>query len=568
MKSGDLKFAAAVFVVVVAVFAINVRNEFLHYDDNEYIVKNAALAEGLTPRAVGWALTSVGYASNWHPLAWMSHALDVTAARTLGLDWRAKGSWDGSVARMRGSFAALVHGENILLHAVNAVLLWYLMMLALGEGKCSPGTAAFFALLWAVHPLRVEVVAWAAERKELLSVLFLLLTLVFWVGKRRGSAWFRALPGDWAALGCFACALLAKPVAVSLPAVLVAWDWIFERRSLREAVSRALPFAGLSLAVSYLTVLSQTEGFVGGRDWTWTTKVISAVEAPVVYLVQTVWPAGLSFDYPIPDWTSWPFFLAGTILLLAMAAACVWHLVRPNEWTGLAAFAVAWCYVGLVPMLGIVKVGFEPHNDRYTYWIGCGAAFCTCAAVGGLRRFWAGHARQLAAGGAAVLAVLAALSARQSLIWHDTVTLFADAVNRNHREMIAQGLGELLVLQGAEGGQRAEDFLRDTLTVKKSAAARAALALHLAAFKGEGGGDAVREARLLARYSIEDDPNCMWAFAALAHADRREERHASAYANMKKAVELGYRSQIRPVDLGEWKRRAENEGKEVKSVQE
>lgn len=554
MKSVDLKFAVAVFAVVCAVFAINVRNEFLHYDDNDYIVKNAHIAEGLTPRSAHWALLSRGYASNWHPLSWMSHALDVTVARTLGLDWRAAGGGrDGSVTQSRGAFAKFVHGENVVLHAVNAAVLWYLLTLAFGR----PRTAVFFALLWAIHPLRVEVVAWASERKELVSVLLMLLTMVFWL-KRREAASF----------GCFALALLAKPVAVSLPIALFTWDWLMMRRDARESAVCVLPFAGLSAAACWLTVVSQTAGFVGGRDWTWTTKVISAVEAPVVYLVQTVWPAGLSFDYPIPDWTSWPLFAAGAVLLLVMGAACVWHLIRPSRWSGLCAFAVAWCYVGLVPMLGIVKVGFEPHNDRYTYWIGCGAAFCACAAAVWLQRLWAKYARQLALCGALLLAVLSVLSIRQSLVWRDTVTLFDDAVRRNHREMIAQGLGELLVLQGAEGGRRAEDILRDTLTVKKSADARAALALHLAAFKGADGGDAVREARLLARYSIEDDPNCRWAYAALAHADRREGRHQVAYANMKKAVELGYESQVRPVKLDEWKRRAEAAAEEERHVQE
>ena len=581
-KKFGLIVGAAIFAIVTAVFAVNCRNEFIRYDDYDYIVINRHLESGLTPRSVKWAIRAAGYASNWHPLAWMSHAADISLAKALGINWHAPENKHGVVIDRWSAFPVLVHAENVLWHAANAVLLWWLMM-AVGRGG-APGTsrptgdavlAAGCALLWALHPLRVEVVAWAAERKELVSVFFMLLTLIAYAkgvgGSRSRTVVFSFL--------FFVLALLAKPVAVSLPAVLFAYELVFEGSSFRRAFRRTWPFMAASAVVCYLTMASQTIGLAGGRDWTWPTRIVCAVEAPAVYLWQTVWPFGLSPDYPIPTLAgSWPFFAGGVLLLLAMAAVCVWWLwrraARPEvaPYLGWGVFVIAWAYVGLLPMSGLVKVGYEPHNDRYTYWIGCGVAFGVFAVVRMLRPLWERERVLLGRCLAAVLVICAALSVRQSLLWKSTSSIFGHIINLTKSDFFAQGLSEDLIANGGRAKlKEAEEMLRDVLSARHSDYARAILAYFLAAYcdasvpagvldvKDVG---AFTEARLLAAYALEGtsaDAH-LYAYAAQAFADRREKKFRSAYENMKKAMDLGFKSQIIPVDLEEWKKEAEGAG--------
>lgn len=591
-KKFGLIVGAAIFAIVTAVFAVNCRNEFIRYDDYDYIVINKHLESGLTPRSVKWAFRAAGYASNWHPLTWMSHAADISLAKALGINWHAPENKHGVVIDRWSAFPVLVHAENVLWHAANAVLLWWLMMVMGRRFHRNRPTgdavvAAGCALLWALHPLRVEVVAWAAERKELVSVFFMLLTILAYargvVGRRSRTAEFSnsivPLPLFSTTSFCyvfslftFTFSLLAKPVAVSLPAVLIAYELVFEGSSFRRAFRRTWPFMAASAAVCHLTMASQTIGLAGGRDWTWMTRLVCAVEAPAVYLWQTVWPFGLSPDYPIPTLAeSWPFFAGGALLLLAMAAVCVWWLWRPNRWNALGCFVIAWAYVGFLPMSGLVKVGYEPHNDRYTYWIGCGVAFGVFAVARMLRPLWERERVILGRCLAAVLVVCAALSVRQSLLWKSTSSIFGHIINLTKSDFFAQGLSEDLIANGGRAKlKEAEEMLRDVLSARHSDYARAILAYFLAAYcdasvpagvldvKDVG---AFTEARLLAAYALEGtsaDAH-LYAYAALAFADHREKKFRSAYENMKKAMDLGFKSQIIPVDLEEWKKEGEKD---------
>ena len=584
-------WAAGVMAVTVAVFAVNVRNRLLRFDDLQYIVKNRAIADGLTPRSVWWSLTSAGYADNWHPLTWMSHALDNTLADGCALDWRvetddgsifgetqsAAGRWNiytarnGFVADMeKTGLARLVHGENVLLHGVNAALLFWLILLLLApeRGRVACGISAAFALLWALHPLRVEVVAWAAERKELLSVLFMLLTLIFYI---RPSEWWRSrIPFGDLSVVCFVLALMAKPVAVSLPAVILAYDWIVVRRSFREALSRIVPFAALAAVACYLTMISQTVAIDVGRGCPLFTRLLCVVEAPIVYLFQTLWPVGLAVDYPFPDKSSWPLLVLGALLLLAMAGVAGRWLFRPGRWTGLGCVAVAWLYVGLLPMIGVVGVGFEPHSDRYTYWIGCGASACAAVAVCWLRPRWWRFRRGLCGAAGLALVLLAALAVRQSLPWRDTISLFVDTARKTKGEKFVQGAFEMMEQRGGIELRRAEDFLRWNLADRGTARARAWLAMHLAVFTADDRArteEALAEAERLVGEALAEDPKEPFAHATLGYADYRRGRYRSAYAHMKKAMDLGYVSHVVLVDEDDWKAKAKAEEKGAADVQ-
>lgn len=592
--------AVGILLLTAATFAVTIRNGFLKYDDPDYIIDNQAIAQGLTPRAVYWSFKPTGYASNWHPLTWMSHALDNFLADGAGLDWRMRGKGSGRVVDVEcAPYARFIHAENVLLHAANALLLWGLMMVMffrLDDGRTDRAravilTTCVFALFWSLHPLRVEVVAWASERKELLSVFFMLLALVTYVwNEKHGSEFVNAeIPDDpdrafvvkslkfvsrhasVIVLALFCCAVLSKPVAVSLPAVLFAYDWMLGGRTFRDSLSRVVPFAAISVFVCYMTMISQTVALAAGAKVDALTHLICVVEAPVIYLRQTVWPFGLSVDYPFPDGTEWLTMGLGGLLLIGLVAIAV-AAVRSRvgridaadangaspSFLDFLAFSAVWTYVGLLPMIGIVRVGFEPHSDRYTYWIGCGAAVFAADAVIRLLPKIGRCGRAWFFGATALLIAFAVLSVRQCFVWYDTETLFADAVEKYHGEMFAQGLGEVLEERGGEDIAHAEDLLRRIMAIRKTPASRAALALHLSAFRADDP-EALKEARELAESAIREDADSKWAYAALGFADHHEGAAKSAFSNMKKAKDLGYVSRVVKVDLDEWELDASRE---------
>ena len=575
---------AALFAIVVAVYSASIANDFVRYDDFDYIVKNEALENGLTRQAAKWSFLNVGYAGNYHPLAWISHALDISLARGLGIDYRedAEHRDIGLVTKQDGAFPHLVHAVAVLLHGANAVLLWWLMMaFAVRKGDreiASPSVAllaAGCALFWALHPLRVEVVAWASERKELLSVMFMLLTLIAYERGEEGKSTVRLFSPPRI---FFLLALLAKPVAVSLPAVIFAWEWALRRRSFAEALRRVVPMAAMAAAFCVVTMIAQEDGLSGARELTVLQKVLSSVEAPVIYLMQTFWPVELSIDYALPDWSTWPLFAAGVVLLLAMAAAGGWFVwfraYRRQEprWLAWCVFAIAWGYVGLLPMLGVVKVGYEPHNDRYTYWIGCGAVFCLFVLLRRYVRFVEPHFRNVCIGTGAVLVVLSVLTFFQCRVWEDSESLFSRIVYKTWNEQFARILAEGIYFKDHSREAEAEEMLREVLARKHSPEARAALALQLATFgdgsytvTAEGEKLAFVEARLLAAYALEEEGKGHdWAYAALAFADYREGKYKEAADLMQKALDCGFKSGFLKVDVAEWRKKAaEQEAKKA-----
>ena len=575
--------AAAVFLVTLLVFSPARNYEFLRFDDMDYVLENPHLREGLTPRTVRWALTDVGYASNWHPLAWISHAADLSAARALGLSCELRNKATKTSGRFDSGFAKLSHVHNIVLHAVNAALLF--LLLAALAGRLASGVrgllaAGFFALLWALHPLRTEVVCWVSERKELLCVFFMLLTLLAYM-RGGGKRWTKELSDSVAhlfspplfyyaiSLFTFTFSLLAKPVAVSLPAVLAAWELTNGaeggRRRWRRTVLRVLPFVLLAAGTCVLTMFAQTEARVSGQTIPPDLRVVCALTAPAYYLQQTFWPFGLSIDYPVPTLSDVVPLSVGIVLLVGLVALCVWWWMRPNRWSGLGVLAVAWVYVGLVPMLGVVKVGVEPHSDRYTYWIGCGVAAVLALAAVRLRRTWRRCWRQVGYGCAGLLALLAVLSVCRASYWRNTQTLFADAVAKNHSDGIAQILALDIAQKFDEPSfARAEEMLRDVLAVNRSPAAEANLALILAIKKvsGEASVRTVAEIEFLCASALSANPKCEAAWAALALKDYRTGLYGRAVERMEKAFSLGYKPQIIEVDLEEWRKKAVREPKD------
>ena len=526
--TGHHRLAAAVlavFAVVALFYSPTGRYSLVNYDDHEYVVENAHLGNGLTADGVRWAFGACGYASNWHPLTWISMMLDVSAARRLGdvgehLGWMrdarlrvgdGKGEWtayDGHVGRV-------MHVHNLLLHAANAALLLLLAQMLLRR-MVADGTSAELAfcaslcLLWAAHPLRMEVVCWASERKELLCSFFMLLSLVFWV-RAGGGAWSRLT-----SILLLALALLSKPVAVTLPAVMLAADLIFGGRVRWWWL---LPSILLSGACCALTMVAQQTAMA---ETAWGLRVSMALKAPLVYLWQTVWPANLSFFYLLDGKVDWFGAVGGAVFLGLLAWVCARWLRRRERWAGMCSFGVAWCYVGLVPMLGLVKVGNQPHSDRYTYWTGCGLTVCLslllCPILRRLDAVWRTRAVKTLA---VVTAAYAAAGAQRMPVWSNPHRLMADGYVKSRAFVdVAERYSWVLYRLGDQPS--AESVLRES-TVKWPCAASFANLSFFLSMKGGATRYDMEEARHFAKRALDMDERCVKAYEALAEAATRED---------------------------------------------
>lgn len=377
---------------------------FVSYDDPGYVTENAHVLAGLSAEGLRWSLGTFRQ-GNWHPVTWWSHQLDV---ELFGLD------------------PAGHHRTSLALHLASAVLVFALLRRATGARWRSALAAGLFAL----HPLRVESVAWIAERKDVLSAALGLLALRLWVEGTRGAR--------IAATAAFALALGAKPMAVTLPCVLLLLDrWPLGReralgwaRLVREKAV-LFAFAAASCAV---TVAAQR---AGGAVQTLEAvpplrRVENAALAVVAYLRQTLWPSDLAVFYP----RSGPQPLAGVAAVLAIAGATAWaqrgRERRPWAWTGWL-----WFLGTLVPVIGLVQVGEQARADRYTYLPSIGLALAAAWALGEVAARRPALRGALVAASLLVLGALGAATHRQVHVWHDSRTLFEHALAATGDHVVA-----------------------------------------------------------------------------------------------------------------------------------
>jgi len=418
--------APALVALILLVYAAVAHYDFVAYDDPAYVTENPRVLAGLSWSGAAWAWTT-GYAANWHPLTWMSHMLDVTAF---------------------GARAGMHHLTNLLLHVAATLLLFAFLSRATG----APGRSAFAAGLFAVHPLHVESVAWIAERKDVLSTLFGMLALWAYAGYVRRPAVGRYL----AVAACFSASLLAKPMLVTLPFVLLLLDlWPFRRATpgggtpWPRLVLEKLPLFCLSAASSLATYLVQRQGgAVSSLDlYPLALRIENALVSYVAYIGKMVWPLRLSVMYPYPQ--AIPFWqAAGAALLLAGISFLAVLQARHRPWLPVGWF---WYLGTLVPVIGLVQVGIQSMADRYTYVPLVGLFIAVAWGVPDLleRR----RPRRLAMPAAAlcVIGVCAALARAQVGVWKDNVALWTHAteVTLNMSNHVAHNsLGIVLEKQG------------------------------------------------------------------------------------------------------------------------
>ena len=412
-----------------------VRNGFVVYDDNTYVTENRIVQNGLTWTGIQWAFTT-GHGSNWHPLTWLSHMMD---------------------CGLFGLNAGAHHAGNILLHTVNTVLL--LLLLFRLTGALWP--AAFVAALFAWHPLHVESVAWISERKDVLSTFFALLTLLAYVravagGRRPAAGTEKAAPASppsrftfhvsrfyALALVFFTLGLMAKPMLVTLPFVMLLLDyWPLERfkvqgsRPARDSSEfnvpglflEKWPFFLLVVISCTVTYLAQNHGeaVMALQQYSLPLRIANALISYERYLFNMVWPWHLAVFYPLPNHLTWIRAMAAVaVAVLGVVSWLGWRTHRQYPY-----LLVGWLwFLGtLVPVIGLVQVGSAAMADRYTYFPLVGIFIAVAFGARDLAGRFQVPKIAIAIAAALVLVTCLALTENQLGYWRDSESLFAHAV--------------------------------------------------------------------------------------------------------------------------------------------
>ena len=432
--------------------------DFVRFDDNKYVTSNRNVTSGITPHNVRWAFTS-GYASNWHPVTWLSHMLD---------------------CQVFGLHAGEQHTVNLLFHIVNTLLLF----LVLARMTKMFWASAFVAAVFGLHPLHVESVAWIAERKDVLSTFFWMLTMLAYALYAEKPGILRYI----VTLSLFAIGLMAKPMLVTLPFVLLLLDyWPLERMNLRAAprsenmhqatiirkplsnlVLEKIPFFVLAVLSSIVTFIVQSRtGAVQSVDVIGIrSRIGNAIVSYMAYIYKTFWPNKLAVLYPHPG-SSLPLSrIVICALLLVSITIAVIALSRRRKYLVTGWF---W-YIGtLVPVIGIIQVGVQAMADRYTYIPMTGLLIIVAWGVSDILASWKYSKKVLVTSSALVLIALSMKAAVQLEYWQDSETLFKhtlDVTSDNY--VMENNYAAFLAEQGK--AEQAIEHLEKSIEIKPNSA--------------------------------------------------------------------------------------------------
>ncbi|MFO1475379.1 MAG: tetratricopeptide repeat protein [Verrucomicrobiota bacterium] len=418
----DGSILAFLWLGIAFAFAPALRNGFVNFDDGQYVYENPLVARGLSSAGAAFTRT---HADNWHPVTTLSHLLDVS---------------------LYGMNPAGHHLSSIVIHGFAAALLY----LALRRLTGWRWTAAWIAAAFAWHPLRVESVAWISERKDVLSGVFLALTL--WAYGHWTDPARRAVKTGWytVSLGAFALGLMSKPTLVGLPLVLLLLDyWPLRRFSAavaRERFVEKIPFVLLSLADCAITLVVQRGALHAGESIPGAARFANIPAAIVDYLKSTAWPAGLAPFYPFPAGGHPASVIAASTFVVAAITAGAWLWRRRVPAAGVGW---GWFLIMLLPVIGILQAGFQARADRYTYLSQIGLFLAVAGAA------WQGAVaapflrRAAVAAGCVLLGIWLVMTRQQCGWWRDSETLWRRALACTVDNGMAEGsLGAALQRQG------------------------------------------------------------------------------------------------------------------------
>jgi len=509
------RWIAAVYLALAAsTIAVYwpVRNfEFVNFDDTKYVRDNPYVNSGFTRQGLAWAFTdSISY---WHPLTWLSHMLD---------------------CQLFGVNPGPHHLVNLFFHIANTVLLFTILW----KMTSACWRSAFVAAAFALHPLRAESVAWIVERKDVLSALFWMLTILVYLRylKRQGAASYLL------ALALFALALMAKPTVVTLPFVLLLLDyWPLERFStLSSAPSRKIfyrliiekiPFFVLS-AISFYVSSTSTQRLANAITTVsvpMTLRIANAIVSYVKYIVMHIWPGALSPFYPYPD--SIPLWqVIGALLLLSLLLVCIFRTIKTRPYFLVGSL---WFFGTLLPSIGLVQAGLWPAvADRFTYLSSIGVFLVVAWAFYDLLKNYRYKNLVGALSATAVLGAFAVTSHLQVGYWQNSNTLFEHALKVNKDNYVAHSsLAYVLCEQGKRDEAIAHYY--QSLSIKPSyATSHVNLGAALAA-KGQ-----IDEAEKHFTEAIRMDPRLAAAHSSLAKLYAQQDKLDLAVAYYGRALEL------------------------------
>jgi tetratricopeptide (TPR) repeat protein len=520
--------ATGISLLAVLVFHPILDHAWLNYDDDIYITANPELTQGLGPAGIAWAFTTF-HGANWFPVTWLSWMLDY---ELFGLD------------------PAGFHATNLVLHIAASLLLFFALVRLTGRD----GRSAFVAAVFAIHPLHVEAVAWASVRKDPLAAVFFTLAVLAYARPTRPRLVVVAV--------CLLLGLMAKPVLLTLPLVLLLLDeWPLGRlrRSddadrwdparIRQAVLEKVPLFAIVLAVGAVAVLAQERGGAVAElvHLPFPDRLANAVQSYGVYLHQAFWPAGLAVFYPYPQSDASLVSVTQTVGALSIVLAlCVTALIQLRRRPYLA---VGWFwFLGmLVPMIGLLQVGSQAHADRYTYLPLIGLAIAVAWGVTDLVGDRPGRRPLLVALAVGAVAALAVAASFQVRHWRDSETLFTHALGVTTDNHIAHAhLGSALL----DRGRPAEtiDHYRKALAADPNFLEAANNLAWLLATCDRASlrdpEDALRYAERAAGLSRNEDPAVLDTLAA---AQAAAGRFDEARRTVERGVELAQRSGDEPL---------------------
>ncbi|MDD5141428.1 MAG: tetratricopeptide repeat protein [Verrucomicrobiales bacterium] len=415
------------FGSVVWTFLPALHNGFINYDDDVYVTGNVHVQKGLSPATVAWAFESTD-ASNWHPLTWLSHMTD---CEFFGLNPQGH------------------HFTSVLLHAINAVLLF----LALRRMTGAAWRSLFVAAVFGLHPLRVESVAWVAERKDVLSTMFGLVALLMYAQyverSRAPNPRLKVFYG--LVLVFFALSLMSKPMLVTLPFFLLLLDYWplnrFRHESAWKLVREKVPLFFLAAASCVVTYVVQKHGGAMElmAEMPFTARLENVPVSFCRYLGKLFWPENLTVIYPVVD--HWPMtgVLLAAALLLGVSAASI-AARRSHPYLAVGWF---WFLGTLVPVIGLVAVGEQSMADRYTYFPLIGVLVVILWGAEEMTRRWRYQTAILSVMSAAIIVTCILLTRQNIIYWKTSETLFRHALAVTSDNYSAHcNLGNALTGQG------------------------------------------------------------------------------------------------------------------------